>query len=656
MVSKMRCSTFMKLVVSLLLAALIVLIILIGLIVGVWIWSGSDTIENLDADFNGVFIPLDPSKRQVHILIVHGIGSQCIGYSEDFVRSMAEKAHLEPETNPVDEITDYQGEACRELGKPPYYGQIQPKQYERQEKGIKLCQEIHENRGNGSDCEILKKPHPDRSKRDILGFLRTSSYRRKEQKGESVVFRVYELVWDPTTTVLKNRFLHKFDVLYSKKRDRLNRLVKRDVIHDSIADAALYMTIYKKNIQLPVIMAMCGIMKFVTGIQSNYDKKAIFLCKKGEIDRIADKLNKSPDLLNQHEIAFVSHSLGSRIIFDTLGLISKANFPDELTTSFKLVEEINADKVIEISKAFQAMTSKIFALANQVPLLTLTTLSQHSTAVDIGDGFQEFLKARAKLLKARAKLLNARTDLKNLQLITFTERNDILNYDLKCWYFLSMVRYTEKTIKMKENHYLDKCEGIVSQENFCDDLYDDCKDYKDNDTNCKAIGKKAFTDVCERIIQANQNFGVCKKRMKYWEATFDDFAKPRTSEENKKLVRIVCKDKSVQNCKQERRIVRKIAFHTDILVRDKLGVYRFNSCSGSSPDEEEDLKNIWEAFEKKNKLQIINVTVNLADWIRIPEVYAHFPDVHSNYWGNDEIHKLIACGGSLEEVGSKECN
>jgi hypothetical protein len=148
------------------------------------------------------------------------------------------------------------------------------------------------------------------------------------------------------------------------------------------------------------------------------------------------------DEFSRHnDLVIVTHSLGTRIVFDVLGGLGDDEFFKKLMNDLmekneaqlgeadsKTLERVNRLKVV-----FARSLSKLFILTNQVPLIELSELKNPldygsgSKKRDLGIGFTKFLELR----KAP------------LQVVTFTDPNDLLSYDLKCWYDRHVLRWRD---------------------------------------------------------------------------------------------------------------------------------------------------------------------------------------------------------------------
>jgi len=157
------------------------------------------------------------------------------------------------------------------------------------------------------------------------------------------------------------------------------------------------------------------------------------------------------------------------VLFDTLGLLSDPQFlPDYTQTLRGLYVYLPLDKVSHIEKnmsrlqkMFYRHLEKVFVLANQVPLLELANLTRpyRTPAMgdrELGDGFRRFLDAR---IEERGSAL---------QLVAFTDRNDLLSYNLKCWYERHVLRWSPTFLeKLARMEYIVSRQELVNAVTSC---------------------------------------------------------------------------------------------------------------------------------------------------------------------------------------------
>ncbi len=415
-------------------------------------------IERIDMDFNGIFEGYTregetrgrasaSTEKTIHLLVIHGIGRHCIGYADGLIAGIAKHAKLAP----VVEKPHLFGEPeqCGEAG--GYWD------FEDDQKTE--CELIHDPDNSDRDCQIIEidfsvtDPATGKMRhgKHPPGFIRTQDYKIIGDDKGKVVLRLYELTWDPTTRWAKDFYVQAADDNFNRSRVALNEAMKRRIINESISDAVLYLGDYQPMMQYPVLMSLCKVISDAVGVEINSDQE--FTC---DLQEVINAFNRNPDFFDSNEIVMMTHSLGTRMLFDTLGLIGHEdeNFlkriKDNLGRNGIAIkvpdgsEETNAAK--RVRDILGIATSKIFTLANQVPLLELGTVKTPGTFdidMDLGEGFQEFIEGRIN------KSENYWKKVAPLQLVAFTDPNDLLSYNLKCWYYLRVLRYHDD-IKKQE--------------------------------------------------------------------------------------------------------------------------------------------------------------------------------------------------------------
>lgn len=161
---------------------------------------------------------------------------------------------------------------------------------------------------------------------------------------------------------------------YPNARYEYNKIFKDDGVSYGLGDAALYMGESGALIREGLKGAICSVVK---GADEKFGNGAIL-----SVDSLCQKLS-SP---SQTPLLLMSHSLGSRMLFDVFATDLNQDFSDFLTTS------ISQDSL------------NVVFLANQIPLLALGRLRKSEPG------------------KIRLK--------KDLKFIAFSELNDLLSYEL----------------------------------------------------------------------------------------------------------------------------------------------------------------------------------------------------------------------------------
>ncbi len=535
---------------------LLTLAALVGVTSIVMAVADKTDVIHIDKDFDGLSEFLTGSEEKtMRLLVIHGIGRHCIGYSDNLTRGIASKMGLRVPDRAYDELVrqlnrareaamerevETQGDGenkldaiwklerddrawvflndrCKPItGFPNYTSKLRAKLYdERQDKLIaeleaRLRDELSDDqreelqeelesanarggrdrvdynykesaakstcnhirkaweqnpREDGMNCEEIQmtfdwsKVGPpgdedeDGMKSFTMGYIRTQGYfKPDDDKRQNPVLKVYELVWDPATSWAKNWYTGH-DAEFNKDREWMNEELKIGVVNESISDAVMYLGSYRELIQYPVLVAFC---KVATDYPA---REGVFECP---LSQEAVRDIGAREFSARNEIAIVTHSLGTRIVFDALGILGQDGFFQSTIEKLQAAGAVltryedSSESADFLRDLFAASLDKVFALANQVPLLELSELRHPfdfgggASTRRLGRGFDQFLDTRKSEARRGPEL-----DEDPLQVVAFTDPNDLLSYNLKCWYYLHVLRNKESTrAQLKE--YLDK--------------------------------------------------------------------------------------------------------------------------------------------------------------------------------------------------------
>ena len=469
--------------------------------------------------FTGV-VPL--GKPVTNVIVVHGIGNHCIGYAdklitnlagsvskrdvptiEDSYREFTEAARQAAQTRSVKEEADaanqdfeYQisgpeslldghckrlddgldaGEKVTEWfgtkGAPDLEARMISQDDfcrfingEPLEAGAPILGRKDPDRAEGWSCHLLRV-HRDqvsdpRENRDyVTGFVRRLNHKVSEDR----TLRIFELTWSPATRWIK-KSLDGVEQHNNTSSDHwLNRELKSNIVNGGIADAVAYLSDSGVLVNYNVLQAFCLSLADLRKLTGDYK----FTC---DSNYLSAAVNGS--FSQHHDVILISHSLGTRVLFDTIGLLSRgagateAHLLDELETKFGrigarfpgpqgaaaagLTEAQLAAAGAQERARFAALLKPIlpefsrairaaFAITNQVPLLAANLTSPfQEQRYDVGDGFREFLKIRM----AEDAVAQGVTP---MQLVAFHDPDDLLSYNLSCWYHLSVLRKLRQT-------------------------------------------------------------------------------------------------------------------------------------------------------------------------------------------------------------------
>jgi hypothetical protein len=219
-----------------------------------------------------------------------------------------------------------------------------------------------------------------------------------EDKSHKLVF--YELTWSEINDARKEILAYDMSGDYAFHRAFVNEKLKR-ITNDFIPDQMLYVGGTRKDIIIAFAQSFCWM------ISKQWDDLPV------SANRACDrsKLHNAIVSLKNDHYAFISHSLGSRIIIDGLQRISE-KFSDKESDVRKSID--NSDEFVQ---AFRELQFPIFMLANQLPMFQITRDMPKVTGQY--DAY----------CRADGEHYNLRT-LSNTDIIAFNDPNDILSYTI----------------------------------------------------------------------------------------------------------------------------------------------------------------------------------------------------------------------------------
>jgi len=218
-----------------------------------------------------------------------------------------------------------------------------------------------------------------------------------EDKSHKLVF--YELTWSEINDERKKILAYDMSGDYAFHRAFINQQVKR-ITNDFIPDQMLYVGDAREDIIIAFAQSFCWM------ISKQWDDLPVSANRAC----VAAELQPAIVDMKKNHYAFISHSLGSRIIIDGLQMIS-AKLSDKESKRRKLLA---TDEFIQ---AFQQLQFPIFMLANQLPMFQITREMPEVTGQY--DAY----------CRADGEHYNLRT-LSNTDIIAFNDPNDILSYTI----------------------------------------------------------------------------------------------------------------------------------------------------------------------------------------------------------------------------------
>ena len=187
-------------------------------------------------------------------------------------------------------------------------------------------------------------------------------------------------------------------------RASLNNSLKMTLMNDCFSDAVFYAGASGRTIRESIRKALCVALS--GGDRSNYD------CGKP---------------LNQGNITLVSESLGSKVLFDSVACSDTRLGADEDI-------KIQSQQLSRLRSAVQRVTN-VYMLANQLPILNLADQDgvcpgKEESPLLAADVEKPGLKGFVDLAKPPIQIDRTEPLLGELQIVAFTDPNDLLSYRL----------------------------------------------------------------------------------------------------------------------------------------------------------------------------------------------------------------------------------
>lgn len=312
------------------------------------------------------------AEKNLHIILVHGINKHDPGWSKDFHTKLANSLEL---------VSD---------GKSDWANCI-----------------FIDGKGQLGDLSQCKGGDIPSTADGVL-----KSVTLKSSDGKTVT--ITEVTWSPITTALKQQLLdYDKESNLSKKRAWLNKSLREGLVDDGFSDALAYTGEAGERIRNVVRKAICYSM---SGKLSGNDA-----CDLGKDD---------------HRFAFITHSLGSRVVFDALHVgeeeVIKAKNDKSLLLEFDAMKKAS-DKTVAI-----------YMLANQLPLLEMAGVSVAADKESSAVGTKAFITGEAavpvggligRFHQDRKESLKKVFGMKAIavppvSIAAFSDPNDLLSYSL----------------------------------------------------------------------------------------------------------------------------------------------------------------------------------------------------------------------------------
>lgn len=466
--------------------------VVLGVAITIWIYRSFFNTELLDANnFDGV-LPLEDGTT--NIIIVHGIGHHCLGYADDMILNLVgeltggsvnyqsmEAIFENQKSTTLNELESSQGYlqfdgACKRLVDGKFKSMDNSVDLEALVSAQSTwCRKINENankhktgnRNVDSSCHYLyvrkDKAFKDRVETEkeqkereyVTGFVRRFGVAATPDRD----IQIYEVTWSPATRWIKSSLFNIEQYNEPMSDHWLNRNLKFSVVNSNIADAVAYLGDSGILVNYDILQAFCLTMSNSQSVESANG----FACDQRHLD------GDFENFADRNRVFLVTHSLGTRVVFDSLGLLARgasagedrngegvrgigeqSDLLTEVVTKFRRInaevpesylaevpgelsfKSLMAEHIPQFAKAIRS----IFVFTNQVPLLAANITSPLAPLdSDAGRGFNDFLKLRLSSSDARNPL----------QMVAFHDPDDLLSYNLKCWYVHNVLKYQNET-------------------------------------------------------------------------------------------------------------------------------------------------------------------------------------------------------------------
>ena len=239
------------------------------------------------------------------------------------------------------------------------------------------------------EITITTKEYPN----EDLGKLRIQRYVNEDESKEMLF---YELTWSPISEQEKDIIAFDNSGEHSFRRASVNNTMK-GFMNSHISDPLIYLGAAQTKIHVSVLSSLCWM------ISRDWDDLDEHTQEHCSAER-ADFENVLDD-----EYAFISHSMGSRIVTDSLQALVEY-----------IEQEMQADPDEDLEYFVEYMQNKqipVYMLANQLPLLQLGR-----AIPDVTNQHDDYCLADGKNFENRF--------FKELTVVAFSDPNDIVSYDV----------------------------------------------------------------------------------------------------------------------------------------------------------------------------------------------------------------------------------
>lgn len=227
----------------------------------------------------------------------------------------------------------------------------------------------------------------------VIGNLRVSRM-QNEDKTKNLLF--FELTWSDITTPQKNILAYDYSGQYDYKRAAFNNTTKR-FINDTVPDPMIYLIDRNGLILNSAKQATCWML---SSKWENLDYRQKKICRVSSFNQIRD--------LNRENIVYITHSLGSRILIDSVSDIVNEVGREDLRRNKEarlIIDEMRTKNMT------------VYMLANQLPMLQI---GRKKPAVH--NQYDSYCTPKGK--KHGERVFN------RVNVVAFNDPNDLLSYDI----------------------------------------------------------------------------------------------------------------------------------------------------------------------------------------------------------------------------------
>lgn len=233
----------------------------------------------------------------------------------------------------------------------------------------------------------------EQDKNKSIGNLRISLWQEKTGRRQMLF---YELTWSEITQPYKKILSFDMTQQYSKNRVPFNNMMK-GFLDNLLPDPMIYLADPHQLILHSSDQALCWMLSSDWQNIPDGQSQACFLTAKERIKKLADE-----------NILFVTHSLGSEILMDTI------------VSNMDKIEKYDMRSSKEMRPFVHKLQDKkvtVFMMANQLPILLIDKPlpKVHNQIYSYCDKNGAYYNKRL---------------FKNMEIVAFTDPNDILSYEI----------------------------------------------------------------------------------------------------------------------------------------------------------------------------------------------------------------------------------